>query len=70
MFSGLPLQTERVQSVSLLILGLEEPEVSLPLVSNHFATGETSDGNYHVDEGTFLKYFIFSFHHQFSSSNT
>ena len=53
----LPLQTQRVQSVSLLILGLEEAEISLPLVPDHFATGETSDGNYHDDEGTFLKYF-------------
>ena len=48
MHSLLPLETEGVESVSLLVLSLEEAEVSLPLVPDHFAAGETPDGNYHT----------------------
>ena len=56
--AAIPLQTESVESVSLLVLSLEETEVSLPLVSDDFAAGETSDGNYHNAGGLdFLKYF-------------
>ena len=59
-----PLQSEGVQGVSLLVLGLEEPEVGLPLVSDHFAAGETSDGNYHSAEETdFSEIFISSFNY-------
>ena len=43
----LPLETQSVQSVSLLVLSLEQAEVSLPLVPDDFAAGETSDGNDH-----------------------
>ena len=48
----LPLQTESVQSVSLLVLSLQQTEVGLPLVPDDFAAGETSDGNYHDAGGT------------------
>ena len=42
-----PLQAEGVKSVSLLVLGLQQPQVRLPLVADDFAAGEASDGNDH-----------------------
>ena len=44
-----PFETESIESVSLLVLSLEQTEVGLPLVANNLATGETSDGDNHLD---------------------
>ena len=46
---SVPLQTEGVQSVSLLVLRLEQPEVGLPFVADNFATSKTPDWNDHFE---------------------
>ena len=42
-----PLQAEGVKSVSLLVLGLQQPQVSLPLVADDLAAGEAADRDDH-----------------------
>ena len=44
----LPFETESIESVSLLVLGLQQTQVGLPLVANNLATGEASDGDNHL----------------------
>ena len=64
--SELPFQAEGVESVSLLVLSLEEAEVSLPLVPDHFAAGETPDGNYHTAGWANCSEIYYSFHFRIS----
>ena len=47
MHSLLPFETEGVESVSLLVLCLKEAQVGLPLVTDHLAACEASDGDDH-----------------------
>lgn len=41
------LQAKSIKSITFLILSLEQPQVSLPLVSNHFSASETPNRNDH-----------------------
>ena len=43
----LPFEAQSIQSVTLLILSLQQSKVGLPFVPDDFATCEASDGDDH-----------------------